>query len=320
MDTKNTKTLSETINWPNRKLFLGLLDTHRPTLQQSLLEIVWPAFRACWLACPDAVDWRPSEGFTAHRRGPSAAWMTAPKSILHLEGIRGNSQQRDLLSALDAWCEREGIADGWIVDAALISMAARVSESPDPYLETHFEIWDLSTGTKRPALYKHPFWQCTPFLQSPQYSGPSFRPVFTFPFWHRYVVGGRSYLKQLRGHTVRIAETQKQFRDRIQREFRLALKNYLSSQNKRSEPDKNSQRLTHATWTVRFWSGEDPRDFAHGPGFRRYRDPESAVRKAAARFAETIALTLPTTVGTFVGSRNRKPGTNGDNRGLSARP
>ena len=87
-------------------------------------------------------------------------------------------------------------------------------------------------------------------------------------------------------------ESLDEFEARMTRQFKTQLTSYRKRVIDVFNFGKNSQRLAHAQWTARIFTGETRSAIAAGI-HRGYKNGDNSVSKAVTRCAKEIGLTLP---------------------------
>jgi hypothetical protein len=271
-------------NHEARLLFFRLLNAEWPTLQQSLVAKVLPAYRACWREAPAT----PFPRRDRIRKGG----FEAPITICRWSKLRYSRRHVDLRRALYEWASEvgRGLQLDWILDSALATLEqycptppaydsevlARARATGDEKL-----IRFITTLSERDAL---------PWRYGHQKYGGAWGAVFE-PKFVGTIAHPDEPPRWLPGHDWYFG-TMDQFRRRMRNQFERELSRYCRNINKHWSLTKGGH-VRYARWTIARLSGLTwPQVIARFPELKKYSEPETQAKKRVREFLAELDPTL----------------------------
>jgi hypothetical protein len=273
-------------NYEARVLFFEYLDAEWPSLKESLLEAVWPSYRACWTSCSlDDLPW-PPRGYIRTKFHGEACAFVAPQAVRDWPKLMRSHRCRELRHALRRWGAAVEISSDWFLASALLSLG------------------QFSPGREKP---EHPPRPAGPEL-SKAIGASSYTPAFEWRYHHEFhgrqwgflfepkLVGTIAHpTEPARWLPHRQSEwyygSWKQFEQRMRNQFESQLSHYHRSMLTHWGLNKGNH-LSYARWTIARLSGLKWREVvARYPELQKYVDGEAQAKKRVREFTGEIGLT-----------------------------
>ena len=256
-------------NHEARLLFFAYLDEQWPALKQSLIEKVWPAYRACWRqsATDIGTSWPPRGHVRTEFPGDDCAFV-APQAVWSWSHLQHSRSCSDLRRAVSGWGSTagRGLHYDWLLESALVSLG-QYSPSQDKPKHTAPFLW----------RYGHQFhsrgW------------GLTFEPKFVGTMMHpeqepaRWLPRHESYFG-----------TWEQFKRRMRNQLERELSRYRKGVVTHWGLNKG-QHVNYARWTIARLSGLAwPEVVARFPELQKYTEGETQAKKRVREFAAEIEI------------------------------
>jgi hypothetical protein len=279
MPPKIVVPLNEEPNHEARLLFCVHLDEEWPALKESLIEKVWPAYRACWRqsATDIGASW-PARGHVRIKFPDDDCAFVAPQAVWSWSRLQHSRSCTDLRYAVSRWGSTagRGLHYDWLLESALVSLG---QYSPSQNKPKHPAR--LIVGATRRAPF---MWRYGHQVHSRGW-GLNFEPKFVGTIAHpeqepaRWLPRDEWYFG-----------TWEQFKRRMQNQFDRELSRYRKNVVTHWGLNKGLH-VNYARWTIARLSGLTWREVvARYCELQRYSDGETQAKKRVREFAAEIEI------------------------------
>jgi len=270
-----------------RVLFFAHLDAEWPSLKESFLALVWPAYRACWRPWGlDDLPWPPRGHIRQRFPGDECAFI-APIAVRDWLCLVRSRRCAELRHALCGWGSSVGLSDNWFLASALVSLGQFSPSQDEPKHPPRTAGPSLSKAIGA-STYTPPFeWRYCREFHGRQWGSP-FEPKFAGTVAHPD--------EPARWLTDRQHEwyfgSWEQFDRRMRNQFEKELSRYRKSMLTHWGLNKGNH-VNYARWTIARLSGLKWREVvARYPRLQKYLDGEAQAKKRVHEFASEIGLNL----------------------------
>lgn len=273
-------------NYEARVLFFEHLDTEWPSLKDSLLEKVWPAYRACWRPSRPDLQW-PPPGHVRQKFAHDDLAFVAPLAVRDWPRLMRSRRCADLRHALSEWGSMVKLGNDWFLASALVTLG-QFSPSQDTPKHPARAAGLLLSKAIGASTYTAPFaWRYHREFHGRHWGLP-FEPKFGGTIAHpdepaRWLPGR---------HDEWYFGSWEQFERRMRNQFERELSRYRKGMFTHWGLNKG-KHVDYARWTIARLSGLTWRKVvARYPELQEYVDGEAQAKKRVREFAGEIGLTL----------------------------